>query len=431
MDPQTDQPPAQPPNPPIQPVDRAQPATTPSQQAEEAQFATYEIPGHVYNPVPQPAEPAPPPLADSPPPVQPAPPVPPVQPPTTAEVQPPAPAPITPTSPPPPPPAPPEQSPVQAVPTSQPPPVTMSAEPPRPAPIELVPHQEHQLGTLPPLPPATATAPPASVAGLNLPGFSLPALKRLRTIWKDAKKQWTEMTRAIDFKAWRHRLRPYLGAASVGLVIYAVFNSQLLLGQLNYLISPGADAGSAPASVAETVSPESLIIIPKINVNVPVVYDEPSFVEARVQAALERGVVHYGSTSLPGQQGNNVIVGHSSNNWWSSGKYKFAFVLLNKLEIGDVFYLHYKSQRFTYEVVNKRIIEPTDLSVTDQNTAVPLATLITCDPPGTSWKRLVVQAKQIKPDPSKAAAGQAQAPSDTKLPGDDSSFWGRLGDLFD
>ncbi len=417
MDSQTDQPPAdiQPP----QPVGGVQPSQSLDQQLEQTQFATYEIPGHVYAPAP------PQPPSSSPKTVPSETPIPPqpvaVEPALSANI--------------------PSQFPVaESPPISN--TVTQPTVEPTPPPvatpsyseaIDIVPHQEHKLtGAIMPRSIATPNSAGGPIIPASFSSFYTSQLRRLKMLWGDAKRQLAEMGQSIDLKKWRARTKPYLGAASVGLVIYAIFNSQLLLGQLNYLISPGADAGSLPAATqAEAVSPEPLIIIPKINLNVPVVYDEPSFDEKRIQGALERGVVHYGSTAIPGQKGNNVIVGHSSNNWWSSGKFKFAFVLLNKLEIGDTFFLHHNSQRFTYEVIGKRIVEPTDLSVTDQNVSQPLVTLVTCDPPGTSWKRLVVQAKQINPDPSRAESGQNQTPAGTALPGDDSSFWGRLSDLFD
>lgn len=213
------------------------------------------------------------------------------------------------------------------------------------------------------------------------------------------------------------RLKPILGAGAIGLVIFFLFNSQVIIGQIQYLTNSGNDSEIAAGAqvTTETVGPEPLIIIPKINVNVPVVYDEPTFEEAKVQKALERGVVHYGNTAVPGQPGNNVIVGHSSNNWWASGQYKFAFVLLDKLEVGDTFVLHYNSKKYIYQVSNKTVVEPTNVGVLAQTTTEPTVTLITCTPPGTSLRRLVVQAKQISPDPSGVKPPPA-ADADNNLP---------------
>lgn len=230
-----------------------------------------------------------------------------------------------------------------------------------------------------------------------------------------------------------HRLRHIIVAFLIGAGIFLAFNSQILVGQVEYLTSSG-EGEEVPliteATGATPVGPEPRIIIPKINVNVPVVYDEPSFEERKVQQALERGVVHYGNTALPGRPGNNVIVGHSSNNWWASGKYKFAFVLLDKLAMGDTFAVNYQGTQYMYEVFSKEIVAPNDFSVLTQGSE-PITTLITCTPPGTSWKRLIVQAKQISPDPDLAAANGQDVPVEeieSPLPGNPPSLWDKIRD---
>ncbi len=151
---------------------------------------------------------------------------------------------------------------------------------------------------------------------------------------------------------------------------------------------------------AEKVPAQNLIMIPKINVNAPVIYED-SRDEATVLLALRNGVVHYGGTALPGQQGNSVIIGHSSNDWWEPGNYKFIFALLDQLTIGDKVQINYDSKKYVYEVSEKKVVEPNNLSVLDP-TSQPVLTLITCTPPGTSWKRLIITAKQIEPIPASA-----------------------------
>lgn len=232
-----------------------------------------------------------------------------------------------------------------------------------------------------------------------------------------------------------HRIKPVLGALLTGFAVFAIFNSQVILGQIQYIINPGSgDSSNVSAALDEKVGPEPLVIIPKINVSAPVVYDVQTFNEQAVQKALERGVVHYGTTALPGQLGNNVIVGHSSNNWWASGKYKFAFVLLDKLEIGDTFILNYDSKRYVYEVTSKKVVDPKDTSVLSQNTTVPITTLITCTPAGTSLNRLVVVGKQISPNPAgeqkPAETSQPKATDEAILPGNTPSIIDKIREWF-
>lgn len=253
---------------------------------------------------------------------------------------------------------------------------------------------------------------------------------------EDVKKQLLHSVRGATTKR-QSRLKPFLFALAAGLVYLSISYNEVAIAQVKQYLSPGSQL-TTPVIVDPTVNTkvgnDPRIIIPKINVDVPVVYDVKTYDEGAIQQALERGVVHYGHTALPGQNGNNVIVGHSSNNFFNTGRYKFAFVLLGRLEVGDTFILHYKGQRYIYKVTLKRIIEPNDFSLV-QPTDVPTATLITCTPPGTSWQRLVIQGEQISPDPAQAEEASGQIVEDleavdTVVPGNAPSFWSNFFDLF-
>ena len=148
---------------------------------------------------------------------------------------------------------------------------------------------------------------------------------------------------------------------------------------------------------------------------------------------LESGVVHYSTSPTPGQTGNVVVVGHSSNNILNKGKYKFAFVLLKRLEVGDTFSLQKDGVRYTYQVFDKKIVKPTDVSVLGVGSKANTATLITCDPPGTSLNRLVVTGEQISPDPSGNKVVEQRAPELTDagiLPSNAPSLWQKIKSIF-
>lgn len=160
------------------------------------------------------------------------------------------------------------------------------------------------------------------------------------------------------------------------------------------------------------VGPEPKLIIPKINVDTPIVYGTNVLDEPTVQNDLKKGVVHYpipNASSAPGQNGATVILGHSSNDVFDSGAYKFVFVQLSKLEVGDSFYAHHEGTRYTYSVTKKEIIDPTEINKVVGDPTKPSMILITCDPPGTALKRLVIFADQVSPDPAKST----KAPSTT------------------
>ena len=106
-------------------------------------------------------------------------------------------------------------------------------------------------------------------------------------------------------------------------------------------------------TVNQTVSPDPRLIIPKLNVDVPVAFgidiDE-------VMSAMNYGVAQYsipGANALPGQIGNLVITGHSAGDIYSSNPYKFIFSGLERLEVGDLIYVNYESTRYTYQVTKQ------------------------------------------------------------------------------
>lgn len=221
-----------------------------------------------------------------------------------------------------------------------------------------------------------------------------------------------------------------IGSFAVLILLFGFFNERIIAP----FITPSRAVSDTPIIVdnATAVSGTPKVIIPKINVEIPVIYDVANNKEETIQAALEHGVVHYPTTPNPGQVGNVAIFGHSSNNILNKGQYKFAFVLLNRLQEGDTFMLTKDGKRYVYRVYKKHIVKPSDVSVLGPQEKPSTATLITCDPPGTSINRLVVVGEQISPDPVDNSASTAvqtdQAP--TTVPGNAPTLWQRLTSIF-
>lgn len=227
-----------------------------------------------------------------------------------------------------------------------------------------------------------------------------------------------------------------MGALTIFILLFGFFNERFITP----FIRPSTNVSATPIIVdpdaSGPVGPEAKIIIPKINVEAPVVYDVPSIKEEDVQKGLENGVVHYITTPNPGEKGNAVIFGHSSSNILNKGKYKFAFLLLKSLDKEDTFIVQKDGKRYVYKIYNKFVTTPTDLSVLGAAPAdkPSIMTLITCDPPGTSTNRLIIQAEQIFPDPAVNATSSVQqtqaAQAPPQLPGNSVTMWQRIKNWF-
>jgi sortase A len=147
--------------------------------------------------------------------------------------------------------------------------------------------------------------------------------------------------------------------------------------------------------------------------------------------AMAVGVAQFaipGADSHPGQVGNTVIAGHSSNDLLDSGDYKFIFAQLDKLAVGDSIYANYQGKRYTYTVTGKAVVEPTDVNKLVYPTTKPVMTLLTCTPLGTALHRLLVIADQVSPDPLKSTAAPATASTtqSTNMPGNSPTLLERL-----
>jgi sortase A len=265
---------------------------------------------------------------------------------------------------------------------------------------------------------------------------SHPQLSKQKTkTYHDLKKQLIEKVQTRS-NLTKQKNKQNLKSIGFGLAMGFITLIFFLFGFFNErfiapFVTPSRQVSSAPIIIDSdggAVGKEPLLFIPKINLQVPVVYDEESVDEDAVQKALESGVLHYATTPDPGQKGNGVIFGHSSNNIFNNGKYKFAFVLLKQLEKGDTFTVQKDGKRYVYKIFDKKVVSPSDLSVLDSISGKEATmTLITCDPPGTSINRLVVVGEQISPDPAgnkQSTAIEAETP--TVLPSNAPSLWSRL-----
>jgi len=138
--------------------------------------------------------------------------------------------------------------------------------------------------------------------------------------------------------------------------------------------------------------PDFGIVIEKLDINSKVIKNVDPYNSAIYQKALTEGVAHAKGTALPGEKGNIFIFSHSSENFYNALRYNSIFYLLSKLEPGDKITLFYQNKPYIYTVNQKKIVNPKDLSYLQNKTTIPTLTLMTCYPPGTDLKRLIIVA---------------------------------------
>jgi len=237
---------------------------------------------------------------------------------------------------------------------------------------------------------------------------------------------------AKNIRKSRHFV-PIAAALTVILIFVFLQYNRVFIATVNAYVSPGSISAQNividPTNDA-VVGQDPRLIIPKINVDVPVIYGVGNDYNSQM-AAMAKGVADFaipGASSRPGQVGNTVLSGHSSNDLFDGGDYKFIFAQLEKMVVGDTVYTNYEGKRYTYVVTKTEVVKPTQVNKLVYPTDKPILTLITCTPLGTSRDRLLVTAEQVSPDPGAAAAAPAEDTSktDAVIPGSSPTMLERL-----
>src|SRR5262249_2321784 len=112
-------------------------------------------------------------------------------------------------------------------------------------------------------------------------------------------------------------------------------------------------------------------------------------------ADLRKGPGHYPGTAMPGEIGNFVVSGHRTT-------YLAPFNRLDELRDGDRILIDTRGRQYVYKVTGKRIVRPSDVSVTAPVPEPPkadptqrLIPLTTCNPKYSAAQRLVVFGQML------------------------------------
>ncbi len=160
--------------------------------------------------------------------------------------------------------------------------------------------------------------------------------------------------------------------------------SLLIFGSIFYPVRKSPTINQNSSSIQEF-----RIIIPKIDLSSKILSNIDPYNKEEYLAALGQGVAQAKGSALPGNIGNIFLFAHSTNSPFTSYN-NAVFYLINKLTSGDEIYLSYQGQKYKYLVTETKIIDPSEVKYLQNSERKQSLTLMTCWPPGTTWKRLLV-----------------------------------------
>lgn len=126
------------------------------------------------------------------------------------------------------------------------------------------------------------------------------------------------------------------------------------------------------------------IQIPSINVKLPIFHTSS-------EEVLQKGVGHLQGSSLPvgGPNTHSVLSAHRGL------PSATLFTDLDKVQLGDDFFIIIMDEHLAYEVDSIDVVEPDDTSLLAVENGKDLCTLITCTPYGVNTQRLMVRGHRV------------------------------------
>lgn len=166
-----------------------------------------------------------------------------------------------------------------------------------------------------------------------------------------------------------------------------------------FTFSPVDDPNSASGFIDLNASPSGGIP-PVLSQEYQLSIPSLGIKEANVSALtddLTKNLIQYKQSAFPGQFGAPVIFGHSTlPQFFNPKNYLTIFSTLPQLKIGADIFVDYAGVKYTYRIGKMYEVNPADTWVLRQDYNQKTLKLITCVPPGTKLRRLVVEAELIK-----------------------------------
>ena len=179
------------------------------------------------------------------------------------------------------------------------------------------------------------------------------------------------------------------GISIIGWVLFARFSTEAkqrdmiknFQETLKQVDSSEAGDNSATKSSSKEVKSGTIGImtIPKIDLTVAIS-------EGIDLETLKYAVGHFPGTGNAGEAGNFCVAGHRSYT------YSEYFNRLDEIVVGDLITVQSKKGTFTYKVYEKKVVEPSEVSVLDPTKDAEI-TLVTCTPIRIATQRLIIKGR--------------------------------------
>lgn len=132
------------------------------------------------------------------------------------------------------------------------------------------------------------------------------------------------------------------------------------------------------------------------NLSIPKIGIENAVVEIGGKD-LSSSLIHYPGTANPGELGAPVIFGHSIlRQFFNSKNYISIFSTIMTLVPNDVIEVKFDGVKYTFRVIDKIEVKPTDIQILQQQYNGRFLKLVTCVPEGTYLRRGVVIAQLVE-----------------------------------
>lgn len=228
---------------------------------------------------------------------------------------------------------------------------------------------------------------------------------------RESSKTSGELTVALTEKQKKHfKFLSFLGSnfSSLALAFVVFFYGPQFEKDLNYQAGLAkAEVHEAEKSFAElpygNVNQEEVaqktdefaISIPAIGASAGVIGNVDPYNEEQYKAALRQGIAHAQGTGLPGGGGRIYLFAHSTSSPAYFSEYNAVFYQLRLLSDGDLIFINFNGTAHLYKVTEKVVVNASDTHWLTGTGSEEELVLQTCDPPGTTLKRLLVIAKPV------------------------------------